>query len=430
MDLLPEDTTRFILVDSTSAPVSMDALEVDYDKILETYQKKYNDAVTNIRDLNDLNDGIVISIREEKERRQRLINKRKLEKMEAIMKNLISAHKLQQKIISLEQIFNNKSIPKQRRDHAKININYRISKFNKTISFLISHGFDTLKPIGTTPRKNPASKHHIKEEISKGLDTSIGDVDPSYNIIKICGSRRHAHTVQRENITKFIDRYIELPNGIKYETVNKKLVKFINSDSNFIVRKSFDGKSLVVTLCIKCEVNNCKKPIPVVNLLQYLPNEDLLKYIMILKKIHIKLFINENGPEYADYCTNKECRLSEYGFEVSKDEINKNIRTCTECKTTFCRQCRMTPYHSTKRCEGKSIDADPETIELLKRKTRPCPKCNIRVEKIYGCDKIPCTNCKKFFCWRCLMILDDVDPYLHRQNCDANLNDPIDPNFR
>lgn len=53
-------------------------------------------------------------------------------------------------------------------------------------------------------------------------------------------------------------------------------------------------------------------------------------------------------------------------------------------------------------------------------RSKPCPHCNVPIEKFEGCNKVTCFKCNTYFCWICSSQLDHGNPYLH-------FNDPSSP---
>jgi len=69
--------------------------------------------------------------------------------------------------------------------------------------------------------------------------------------------------------------------------------------------------------------------------------------------------------------------------------------TCGVCMESFCEKCHEVND------EGHVCDQDTvKTIKLLKRDTKPCPKCNTPIYRIEGCAQMWCTQCHTAFDWR------------------------------
>jgi hypothetical protein len=43
---------------------------------------------------------------------------------------------------------------------------------------------------------------------------------------------------------------------------------------------------------------------------------------------------------------------------------------------------------------------DVSTVRLIRKETKPCPKCSTRISKIDGCDQMWCVECKTAFSWK------------------------------
>jgi hypothetical protein len=91
---------------------------------------------------------------------------------------------------------------------------------------------------------------------------------------------------------------------------------------------------------------------------------------------------NEKKVVYIGPCPQDECK----GF---LDEKYK----CGLCQSKVCRKCRM-PSHEDA-CNKDIV----ETVKMLKKETKPCPKCKALIFKIDGCDQIWCTSCHTAFSW-------------------------------
>lgn len=102
--------------------------------------------------------------------------------------------------------------------------------------------------------------------------------------------------------------------------------------------------------------------------------------------------LNQNEPtmssdkyhKIAQKCPSEDCR----GF-LCDDWV------CGICKNNFCDKCHevLVPGHV---CNKDTV----KTMKLLKKDTKPCPKCNVLISKIEGCAQMWCTQCHVAFDWR------------------------------
>jgi len=67
---------------------------------------------------------------------------------------------------------------------------------------------------------------------------------------------------------------------------------------------------------------------------------------------------------------------------------------CGLCLSTVCKDC-----HQKKDEEHKCNPNEVATITELKKSTKPCPKCQIRIYKTDGCDQMFCISCHTAFSW-------------------------------
>ena len=100
----------------------------------------------------------------------------------------------------------------------------------------------------------------------------------------------------------------------------------------------------------------------------------------------------EGKTEYVRPCLANDCR----GF------ISKSYK-CGTCDKYFCAECH----------EQKNTRVDVEhicnedakaTIALIKRDSKPCPKCSIPIEKVSGCSQMWCVHCHTTFDWNTMRI--------------------------
>lgn len=95
------------------------------------------------------------------------------------------------------------------------------------------------------------------------------------------------------------------------------------------------------------------------------------------------------GPKMMIKCPVGDCR----GFANMSTGYS-----CGICETKLCKDCHE-PVVATE--EDHTCDKNIlETIQLLKKDTKNCPKCGVSIHKIAGCDQMYCTQCHTAFSWR------------------------------
>ncbi|XP_006003269.1 E3 ubiquitin-protein ligase RNF14 [Latimeria chalumnae] len=125
-------------------------------------------------------------------------------------------------------------------------------------------------------------------------------------------------------------------------------------------------------------------------------------------------------------------------------EPDSSMGVCPVCRYAFCIVCKLA-YHGVSPCRlstdklqklcDEYVEADESTKEFLEKQygkrriqraleelessewletnSKPCPRCRTHIEKIDGCNKMTCTNCRQYFCWLCLNQLSGMNPYKH-----------------
>ena len=138
------------------------------------------------------------------------------------------------------------------------------------------------------------------------------------------------------------------------------------------------------------------------------------------------------------------CPLVSCGSPSEIQVADKSMAICLVCKYCFCPKCRHV-FHGISNCifsidkfkeiireytnasfteknifdrkYGKAVlkqmSADIENQAWIEKNTKKCPKCNINIEKIFGCSKVLCSHCSTHFCWLCHQILPSENPYAH-----------------
>jgi hypothetical protein len=104
---------------------------------------------------------------------------------------------------------------------------------------------------------------------------------------------------------------------------------------------------------------------------------------------------SERKPKsnFMHRCSNEDCR----GFLSSRWK-------CNLCETWTCNECQVNIGTNEEKTSHVCNSSDLETAKLIKKDSKPCPKCGILIFKISGCDQMYCTQCHTPFSWNTGMI--------------------------
>jgi len=88
--------------------------------------------------------------------------------------------------------------------------------------------------------------------------------------------------------------------------------------------------------------------------------------------------------------------------KTSRSEIDTDIDDAVglspdEKKSLF----RMKKSHTCK-------DEDVQSVDVIRKSSRPCPKCKVKIFRIAGCDTMWCTVCNTGFNWRTGLVITDT----------------------
>lgn len=97
----------------------------------------------------------------------------------------------------------------------------------------------------------------------------------------------------------------------------------------------------------------------------------------------------ESRIKFSYRCSNENCR----GFLSSRWK-------CQLCETWTCSECRVNVGTTEDKESHVCNNDDLETAKMLKKDSKPCPKCGIIIFKIDGCDQMYCTQCHTPFSWK------------------------------
>lgn len=93
---------------------------------------------------------------------------------------------------------------------------------------------------------------------------------------------------------------------------------------------------------------------------------------------------NKQKKDFTYKCPLNNCQ----GF------LNSSYK-CGLCDNKICKDCM-----EIKNINHVCDEEQKKTIELIKKDTKPCPKCGEMIYKINGCDQMWCITCKTAFSWK------------------------------
>lgn len=187
--------------------------------------------------------------------------------------------------------------------------------------------------------------------------------------------------------------------------------------------------------CLSCPEPKCASVATPEQVKKLVGEEEFARYDRLLLQSSL------DGMPDVVYCPRSVCR----GAVMLEPETKLAI--CPTCKFAFCHVCNR-GYHGVSACQAKIeelmglrdeyLSASPNgktfleqrygkhviqriveesySSEWLKDNCKTCPSCGTNIQKIDGCNKMTCTNCKQYFCWLCLHMLPKADPYGHFSN--------------
>ena len=89
---------------------------------------------------------------------------------------------------------------------------------------------------------------------------------------------------------------------------------------------------------------------------------------------------------------------------------------CDLCELFTCPDCLEIIGYS----QNEPHTCDPNNVasaEMIKKDTKPCPQCGVRIHKIQGCNQMWCTQCKIAFDYATLKIDNGVVHNPHYYHC-------------
>ncbi len=120
----------------------------------------------------------------------------------------------------------------------------------------------------------------------------------------------------------------------------------------------------------------------------------------------LKQELNELG--YRGYRSEEDAKAKVFIKSCPSGSCNGflgNDWKCGICDVHVCKDCHeIVDVNNGANAHVCSKDA-LETVKLLTKNTKPCPKCSTAIFKIDGCDQMFCTQCQTAFSWNTMKIV-------------------------
>lgn len=116
----------------------------------------------------------------------------------------------------------------------------------------------------------------------------------------------------------------------------------------------------------------------------YKMEQRIIELVRLEADLIKKKFDNDSIANQAFRCPEPECR----GL------VQRETMKCGFCNLDACSRCQQ------KKEENHVCNEDlVQTLTLIQRETKPCPKCKVSIQKTEGCDQMYCVLCKTVFSW-------------------------------
>ena len=263
-----------------------------------------------------------------------------------------------------------------------------------------------------------AKEHQEKDEKAQAILLSREREDTEY-VNRLIAEEIQAHQDKAEEEEKINEKYIKSLMDEEQKEKEKIADDQIKADCPICLDSLFSQEVFPLSNCthlfhvecletyiieeikkrsfpIKCPHPDCKQEIMEDEVKDSLQAH--IEYQDLYDEYYIKSYVESNPNDYY-HCPTADCKSVFY-----MDADQKKF-SCPECKKSYCMSCK-TDWHERLSCEEFQRikrDQKDDKFEEFARKMHyvPCPKCQIYVERIEGCNAMTCTRCRTPFCYQC-----------------------------
>lgn len=95
----------------------------------------------------------------------------------------------------------------------------------------------------------------------------------------------------------------------------------------------------------------------------------------------------------------------------------ERLAICEDCTFAFCKVCKASWHGEYFVCFPRNrfelTIEEKASEDYMMLHTQPCPTCDARAQKTFGCNHMICFSCNTHFCYLCGRYLDKGNPYQH-----------------
>jgi hypothetical protein len=103
---------------------------------------------------------------------------------------------------------------------------------------------------------------------------------------------------------------------------------------------------------------------------------------------------NDDDNTYVKKCPKDDC----------KGYLAKRTLKCGICETCVCSKCLQIKENDANGDEHKCNADDVESVKIIAKECKNCPKCSALTYKVDGCSQVWCLSCKTAFNWNTLQV--------------------------
>ena len=242
---------------------------------------------------------------------------------------------------------------------------------------------------------------------------------------KVCTSCAKKYILENCKEAKCMVCNIEWDKEFLFDYFTKKFINndFKNHQEEYLYEKEIarlpDTQNLVIQKKYRKELNIQ---------LDILKKEkkELMNKVMEIKNTELIIYNNIRLIDNGEIKPEEKVKIT---FKCPIDNCNGFLNSeynCGICSKNICKYC-MEEFKESHECN----EDKKKTVELLKKDTKPCPKCGQLINKIDGCNQMWCLKCHTTFNWRTGMIdnTNNHNPEYFRwmrENNQVILRNPLD----